>query len=48
MQILGAGDSFFVEPHALHGAVCRKKGVLIDIFSPYREDFIQGEGNENK
>jgi len=25
-----------------------KKGVLIDIFSPYREDFIQGEDNENK
>ena len=48
MQILGAGDSFFVEPHALHGAVCRKKGVLIDIFSPHREDFIQGEDNENK
>lgn len=37
---LGPGDSFYVEPHADHGAVCRKAGVLIDVFSPVREDFL--------
>lgn len=39
-QVLGAGDAFYVPPHALHGAVCLEAGVLIDSFSPMREDFI--------
>lgn len=42
-KILKAGDSFYVAPHQMHGAVCRKAGVLIDIFSPHREDFLQEE-----
>ena len=37
---LGPGDSFYIEPHHDHGAVCRKAGVLIDVFSPVREDFL--------
>ena len=39
-KILGAGDVFYVPPHALHGAVCLEAGVLIDVFSPVREDFL--------
>ena len=42
-QILRAGDSFYVAPNNMHGAVCKKAGVLIDMFSPVREDFINGE-----
>lgn len=42
-KILRAGDSFYVAPNKLHGAVCKKAGVLIDIFSPVREDFLSGE-----
>ena len=38
---LGPGDSFYVEPNLAHGAVCRKAGVLIDVFSPLREDFLE-------
>ena len=38
-----AGDSFFVAPDALHGAVCREAGVLIDMFAPMREDFLKEE-----
>ena len=34
------GDSFFVLPNLDHGAVCRKAGVLLDVFSPAREDFL--------
>lgn len=37
---LGPGDSFYIQPNLEHGAVCRKAGVLIDVFSPLREDFI--------
>lgn len=37
---LGPGDGFFVQPHEMHGAVCLEDGVLIDMFSPVREDFL--------
>jgi quercetin dioxygenase-like cupin family protein len=37
---LGPGDSFFINPDLDHGAVCRKAGVLLDVFSPVREDFL--------
>ena len=40
---LGPGDSFYVQPNLDHGAVCRKAGVLLDVFSPLRKDFLNGE-----
>lgn len=40
-QILEAGDGFYVEPDALHGVLCLESGVLIDAFSPMREDFFK-------
>lgn len=43
-QVLGAGDSFYVEPHLDHGAICLEPGVLIDTFSPAREDFLREGG----
>ncbi len=39
-QILEGGDSFYIPPHTLHGAICLEEGVLIDVFSPIREDFF--------
>jgi len=38
---LGPGDSFCIHPNLDHGAVCRKAGVLLDVFSPVREDFLE-------
>jgi quercetin dioxygenase-like cupin family protein len=35
------GDAFYVPPHVLHGAICLEGGVLIDVFSPIREDFME-------
>ncbi|QUL38148.1 cupin domain-containing protein [Erythrobacter sp. JK5] len=43
-RVLEAGDSFYVAPHLDHGAVCLQPGVLIDTFSPAREDFLGQEG----
>ncbi len=40
-KLLKGGDSFYIPPHVLHGAVCKKSGVLIDVFSPIREDFMK-------
>ncbi len=39
-KIVKGGDSFYIPPNIMHGAVCIKKGVLIDVFSPIREDFM--------
>ena len=38
--VLGPGESFFVPSHADHGAVCLEEGILLDIFTPARRDFL--------
>ena len=40
-QILEQGDSFFVAPDLLHGVIALEKGVLIDVFTPARMDFLK-------
>ncbi|UJF15711.1 cupin domain-containing protein [Jeotgalibaca sp. MA1X17-3] len=42
-KVLKAGDSTYKEPEIIHGAVCLKKGKLLDIFTPHREDFVGGD-----
>ena len=42
-QVLSAGDAFYVPPNADHGALCLQAGAQIDVFSPIREDFFDGE-----
>jgi len=37
---LVTGDSFLVPPDKLHDAVAITDGVLIDVFTPMREDFL--------
>lgn len=43
-QILEAGDGVYIEPNLVHGAECLEDGMLIDVFSPIREDFMDGSG----
>jgi quercetin dioxygenase-like cupin family protein len=40
-RILKKGDSFIIPSNKIHGVVCLEAGILIDIFSPIREDFIK-------
>lgn len=39
-KLLKSGDAFHVPPNVMHGVVCLQEGVLIDMFSPMREDFV--------
>ena len=39
-QMLRPGDSCYVPPLAWHGVVCREAGVLVDAFTPRRDDFL--------
>jgi len=40
-KVLSTGSSFYVLPNTLHGVYCLEEGVLLDMFSPMREDFIK-------
>ena len=40
VKTLKRGDSFYILPWVMHGCVCTKPGILIDVFSPAREDFL--------
>ena len=42
-QVIGYGDGVYVPPHMVHGVLCLEEGVLIDVFSPVREDFLSGD-----
>ena len=35
-----AGDTLLKEDGVEHGCVCRETGVLLDIFTPMRQDFV--------
>ena len=39
-QIIKAGDSTYEQPDIEHGTRCLKAGVLLDVFTPHREDFL--------
>ncbi len=37
---ISTGDAYYILPHVLHGITCIEPGVLLDVFSPLREDFL--------
>lgn len=37
---VSAGDSFVVPSNAVHGCVCLEAGMLVDCFTPRRDDFL--------
>ena len=39
-KVVKTGDTLLKQNGVLHGAVCLEKGVLIDFFTPMREDFV--------
>lgn len=39
-RLVRAGDTLYKRPGVVHGCVCRRKGVLLDTFTPQREDIL--------
>lgn len=37
---LRRGDSYYVAPEVAHGATALEESVILDIFTPQREDFL--------
>jgi quercetin dioxygenase-like cupin family protein len=46
-KVLAPGDAFYIPPNVEHGCVCLEGGVLIDVFSPMREDFVSPAEKEH-
>lgn len=40
-KILKEGDVYFAPSDVAHGVVCMEDGILIDVFSPARQDFLK-------
>ena len=39
-EVLNAGDGFYVPPEVTHSVIAMEEGIVIDAFSPHREDFL--------
>lgn len=39
-KIMKAGDVFLVLPNLNHGVTALEDSMLVDVFTPYREDFV--------
>jgi len=42
-KVLSAGDCFFAPPNIDHGVVALQDGVLVDVFTPMRQDFLKSK-----
>ncbi len=42
-QTVVAGDTYYVPSDTPHGVVALEAGVIFDVFTPHREDFIAQE-----
>jgi len=40
-KIVKTGDGLYMESNVEHGVTCIEAGILIDTFSPCREDFLK-------
>ena len=39
-RVMKAGDFYYIPSGVIHGAEALEDGVLVDVFSPMREDFV--------
>ncbi|OCG27818.1 cupin [Gilliamella sp. wkB108] len=39
-KIVRSGDTLYKKPNIEHGCVCKQAGVLLDVFTPQRLDFL--------
>jgi len=41
-HVIEPGDGLYIAPNLIHSALCLEPGVVLDVFSPVREDFLDG------
>jgi quercetin dioxygenase-like cupin family protein len=40
-KIVKAGDSLFMPANSIHGTTALEEGMLVDVFSPMRKEFLE-------
>ena len=40
-SIITKGDTYYTLPNVPHGVICKKAGILLDVFTPERKDFLK-------
>lgn len=40
-EVIKSGDTFYVNPDALHGVTALEDSTILDVFTPQREDFLK-------
>ncbi len=40
-KVVKQGDSVYMPSNAEHGVTCLEAGILVDVFTPMREDFVK-------
>jgi quercetin dioxygenase-like cupin family protein len=40
-RLVKRGDTFYVAPNVEHGVIALEDGILLDIFTPKRDDFLK-------
>jgi quercetin dioxygenase-like cupin family protein len=38
--LVGKGDTLLFPSHVKHGTICLEKGMVLDVFIPYRKEFV--------
>ena len=41
-KVVSYGDGVYIPSQVPHGVVCLEEGVIVDVFAPAREDFLDG------
>jgi unsaturated pyranuronate lyase len=39
--VIKTGDTYYVNPGVVHGVVALEEAIILDIFTPQREDFLK-------
>lgn len=40
-KVVTSGDGMYMEPDVRHSCICIEPGIIVDCFSPMREDFLK-------
>lgn len=40
-KVIKTGDSYYVNPGVAHGVVALEDSIILDVFTPQREDFLK-------
>ena len=41
VTVIESGDTYYVPPNVLHGVVALEDSILLDVFTPQRQDFLE-------